>query len=96
MELWTEKEKEMILFGYSVGVLAGSRAEEYKKMFGVDLKDPAEALMSGHSLIEHEAAEIYKTFRPRYDMFMQAIRELEEPEGGVKVVKGVEGGTNEC
>jgi hypothetical protein len=94
MELWTEKEKEMIIFGYLVGVLAGSHAEEYKKMFGVDLKDPAEALMSGHSLMEHEAAEIYKTFKPNYDIFIKAIREMEESEGGT--VEGVKGGTNEC
>ena len=78
MKLWTEKEKEMILFGYSVGVLAGSHAEEYKKEFGVDLEDPTEALMSGHSLIEHEAAEIYKTFKPTYDIFIKAMKELED------------------
>ena len=78
MELWTEKEKEMILFGYSVGVLAGRHAKEHKKEFGVDLENPAEALMCGQDLIEHEAAEIYKTFKPGYDMFMRVIKELED------------------
>ena len=78
MELWTEKEKEMILFGYSVGVLAGIHAEEYKEEFDVDLKDPAEALMSGYHMVDQEAAEIYKTFRPGYDRFMQIIKELED------------------